>query len=75
MDYGRLGLYCYKTIILPVILYGCETWSLTPGDEHRLKVSENKVLRGIFGPKWQEAGEDCIMRSFITCTLHQILLG
>jgi hypothetical protein len=38
-------------------------------------VFENRVLRRIFGPKrkWQEAG-DCIMRSFITCTLHQVLL-
>jgi hypothetical protein len=35
---------------------------------------ENRVLRRMFGPK-REAGEDCIMRSFITCTLHQILLG
>jgi hypothetical protein len=40
-----------------------------------LKASENRVLRRIFGPKWKEAGEDCIMRSFITCTLHQILSG
>jgi hypothetical protein len=40
-----------KTIILPVILYGCETWSLTLREEHRLRVFENKVLRGIFGQK------------------------
>jgi hypothetical protein len=38
-------------------------------------VSENRVLRRIIGPKRQEAGEDCIMRSFITCTLLQILFG
>jgi hypothetical protein len=44
----------YKTIILPVILYGCETWSLTLREEHRLKVFENKVLRRIFGPKRDE---------------------
>jgi hypothetical protein len=43
-----------KTIILPVILYGCETWSLTLREEHRLKVFENKVLRRIFGPKRDE---------------------
>jgi hypothetical protein len=39
---------------------------------------ENRVLRRIFGPKkgnWREAGEDCIMRSFITCTLHNVSLG
>jgi hypothetical protein len=41
----------YKTIILSVILYGCETWSLTLREEHRLRVFENKVLRRIFGPK------------------------
>jgi hypothetical protein len=39
----------YKTIILPVVLYGCETWSLTLREEHRLRVFENKVLRRIFG--------------------------
>jgi hypothetical protein len=38
----------YKTIILPVVLYGCETWSLTLREEHRLRVFENRVLRRIF---------------------------
>jgi hypothetical protein len=41
----------YKTIILPVVLYGCQTWSLTVREEHKLKVFENRVLRRIFGPK------------------------
>jgi hypothetical protein len=41
----------YKTIILPVVLYGCGTWSLTLREEHRLRVFENRVLRRIFGPK------------------------
>jgi hypothetical protein len=41
----------YRTIILPVVLYGCETWSLTLREEHRLRVFENRVLRRIFGPK------------------------
>jgi hypothetical protein len=40
-----------KIIILPVVLYGCETWSLTLREEHRLRVFENRVLRRIFGPK------------------------
>jgi hypothetical protein len=44
----------YKTIILPVILYGCKTWSLTLREGHRLRVFENKVLRRIFGPKRDE---------------------
>jgi hypothetical protein len=37
-----------------VVLYGCETWSLTLREEHRLRVSENRVLRRIFGPKMDE---------------------
>ena len=40
-----------RTIIFPVVLYGCETWSLTLREERRLRVSENKLLRSIFGPK------------------------
>jgi hypothetical protein len=43
-----------KTIILPVVLYGCETWSLTLREEHRLWVFVNRVLRRIFGPKRDE---------------------
>jgi hypothetical protein len=46
--------YTYKTIILPVVLYGCETWSLTLREKHRLRVFENKVLRRIFEPKRDE---------------------
>jgi hypothetical protein len=41
----------YKTIILPVVLYGCETWSLILRKEHRLMLSEKRVLRSIFVPK------------------------
>jgi PAS domain-containing protein len=44
----------YKTIILPFVLYGCETWSLTLREEHRLRVFENRVLRRIFGLKRDE---------------------
>jgi hypothetical protein len=43
-----------KTIILPVVPYGYETWSLTLREEHRLRVYENRVLRRIFGPKRDE---------------------
>jgi hypothetical protein len=46
----NLKVKIYKTIILPVVLYGCETWSLTLREEHRLRVFENRVLRRIFGP-------------------------
>jgi hypothetical protein len=44
----------YKTVILPVVLYGCETWSLTLRDEYRLRVIENRILRRIFGPNRDE---------------------
>jgi hypothetical protein len=44
----------YRTIILSVVLYGCETWFLTVREEHRLRVFENNVLRRIFGPKRDE---------------------
>jgi hypothetical protein len=44
----------YKTIILPVVLYGCETWSLTLREENILRVFENRVLKRIFGPKKDE---------------------
>ena len=47
----KLKVNTYKTIILPVILYGCETWSLTLRKEQWLMVSENKVLRKILGAK------------------------
>jgi hypothetical protein len=50
----NIKIRIYKTIILPVVLYGCETWSLTLRDEHRLRVFENRVLRRIFGPKRDE---------------------
>jgi hypothetical protein len=43
-----------KAIILPVVLYGWETWSLTLREEHRLRVFENRVLRRMFGPEWDE---------------------
>jgi hypothetical protein len=45
----------YKTAILPVVLYGCETWSLTLREEQRLRVFKNRVLR-IFGPKREVDG-------------------
>jgi hypothetical protein len=44
----------YRTIILPVVLYGCKTRSFTLRVEHRLRVFENRVLRRIFGPKREE---------------------
>jgi hypothetical protein len=52
----KLKIRIYKIVILPVMLYGCETWSFTLGEEHRLRVFENSVLRKIFGPKREEDG-------------------
>jgi hypothetical protein len=44
--------------MLPIVLYGCETWSLTLREEHRLRMFENRVLRRIFGPKRDEVTEE-----------------
>jgi hypothetical protein len=51
---GNVKVKTYKIIILPGVLYGCETWSVTLREEHRLRVFGNRVLRGIFGPKGDE---------------------
>jgi hypothetical protein len=52
----NLKIKIHKTVILPVVLYGCEIWSLTLREERRLRVFENRVLRKIFGPKREEDG-------------------
>jgi len=48
----NIEIKIHRTIILPVVLYGCETWLLIFREERRLRVFENRVLRRIFGPKW-----------------------
>jgi hypothetical protein len=53
---NNLKIKIYKTVILPAVLYECETWSLTLREEHRLRVFENRVLQVIFGPKMEEDG-------------------
>jgi hypothetical protein len=50
----NIKIRIYKTVILPVVLYECETWSLTLKEEHRLRVFENRVLRRRFRPKRDE---------------------
>jgi len=50
----NLKIKIYRTIILPVVLYGCETWSLTLREERKLRVFEDLVLRRIFGPRRDE---------------------
>jgi hypothetical protein len=56
--FKNINIKILITIILHVVLYGCETWSLTLREEHRLRVFENKVLRRIFGPKTDEVTGD-----------------
>ena len=50
----KIKIYEYRTVILPVVLYGCETWSLTLREECRLRVFKNRVLKRVFGPKRDE---------------------
>jgi len=50
----NLNIKVYRTIILSVVLYGCETWSLTLREERKLRLFENRVLRRIFGPRREE---------------------
>ena len=50
----NLKIKIYRTIIVPVVLYGCEAWSLTLREERKLRVFENTVLRRIFGPRRDE---------------------
>jgi hypothetical protein len=52
-------VYSYRTIILPLVLYRRETWSLTLREEHKLRVIENRLLRKIFGPKRDEVTGEC----------------
>ena len=52
--YKNLEIKIYRTILLPVVLYGCETWSLTLREERSLRVFENRVLRRIFVSKRDE---------------------
>jgi hypothetical protein len=69
-----LGL---QNVILSTVLYGRETWSLTLREEYRLTVFDYRVLRRTIGPRREkrwEAGKECILRSFVTCKLHQILI-
>jgi len=54
MYYYDVVGYSPRTIILPVVLYGCETWSLTRREERKLRVFENTVTRRIFGPRIEE---------------------
>ena len=52
--FKNLKIKIYRTIMLPVVLYGCEAWSLTMREKRKLRVFENMVLRRIFGPRRDE---------------------
>ena len=70
----------YRTVILPFVLYGCETWSLTLRKESRLRVFETRVLRTVFGPKRDKVignGENYITRNIMTLRTspHYMFLG
>ncbi|KAJ4433467.1 hypothetical protein ANN_15770 [Periplaneta americana] len=67
----NLKVRIYKTVILPVVLYGRETWTLTLREEHRLRVFENKVLRKIFGAKRGEVTGE--WRKLHNAELHALL--
>ena len=72
----KLKIKIYRTVILPVVLYGCETWLLTLREESRLRVFENRVLRRVFGPKRDAVtgnGENYIMKSLVICNPYRIL--
>jgi hypothetical protein len=60
----------YKTIILPVVFYGCQTWSLTLREQHKLRVFENRVLRRMFGPKRDEVTGE--WRNLYSGELHNL---
>jgi len=68
-----------RTVIVPVVLYGCETWSVTLRGKHRLIVFENRVLRKLIAPTKDEVagegGEDYLTRSFTISTSHRMLFG
>jgi hypothetical protein len=71
----------YKTIILPDVLYGYETWFLTLREEHRLRVFENRVLRRIFGPKrnevtgeWRKLNNEELHNLYSSPNIRQIKL-
>ena len=70
----NLKIKIHTTIILPVVLYGSEAWSLTLREERRLRVFGNRILKLIFEPKRDKngSGDDSTMKKFIVCTVRPI---
>jgi hypothetical protein len=73
LNSGNVKVKIYKTIILPAVLYGCETRSLTLREEHRLRVFGKRVLRRIFGPKRNEVTGE--WRKLHSEELHNLYLS
>jgi hypothetical protein len=80
LPFCNINVKEYRSKILPVVVYGCETWCLTLGEECRLRVSKNRVLRKILGPKREEVmegGKDVYIiihnEELRNCNHHQIL--
>jgi hypothetical protein len=69
----NINIRMYKTVILPVVLYGCETWSSTLREEHRLRVFENRMLRRIFGLKRDEVTGEWTLVNLVLIGLHKML--
>jgi hypothetical protein len=70
---NNINITIYRNIILPVVLYGCETWSLTLREVSRQWLFEKRMLRRIFGPnrnEVKESGENYVMKSLMICTPH-----
>ena len=72
----NIKIKIHNTLILPFVLYGCETLTLALREERKLRVFENRLLREIFGPKRVEVtggGGKYIMRTLMICNAHQKL--
>jgi len=76
LGYKNIKIKIYRTVILPVALYGCETWLLTLREERRLRVVESRVFRRIFGPMRDKVigGGERYMKKSLMCA-QQILFG
>jgi hypothetical protein len=76
---STLKIKIYKTVILPVVPYGCETWYLTLREEHRLRVFENRMLRRIFGLKrevdgsWRKLHNDELHNLYSTPNIVRVI--
>jgi hypothetical protein len=66
----KIKIRIYESIILLVVLYACENWSLTLREEYTLRVFQNRVLRGIFGPKRDE--DNRVLRELHNEELHDL---